>query len=342
MLDGISVFDDAIEATLLDSAIALTKRHGFQYGWHSNKNVVFSHWNLNFSRAGSGSKNRMDIRPELPEPILKLWESFQPQVLPKNPVLVRAYCNAYTYGCDGYVHKDSDAPEDLTAIVYINKKWNVNWAGETALFNESGEIIRAVMPKWGRIVVFPSDMNHVGRAVSRICPHLRTVLVFKARPEGEVTAEDPARDRLRKALTKIGANNTPHSGRNLLDHFLGTYDLLKQWGCESNVCLAGGLHSIYGTNVFKKITITEEHRPAVRKHFGEAAERLAWLFGSLSRPRALEDGVLVDRRSGVELIISNDDLESLRLIEAANLLEQGGSLDSWPRIRATMESFREG
>ncbi len=339
---AIQVFDDLIAPDAIEAVRNLTQRRGYLYGWHSNKNVVFSHWNTNFSRTGQNSRNRLDIRAELPSTVIKIWESFQPKVLPENPVLVRAYCNAYTYGCDGYIHSDSDVTEDITAIMYLNKQWNPNWAGETAFFDDSGEIVRSVIPKYGRLVTFPSRMRHVGRAVSRICPQLRTVLVFKARPEGEVVpivevAPDKQRELLRKTLSNIGANQIQHSGRTLLDHLVGTYDLLKKWGCKPQVCLAGGLHSIYGTNAFKKVTVGAQHRPAVSKRFGEAAEKLAWLFCSLNRPKALDEAALIDRRTGTPLIISDEELQVLRLIEAANLLEQGSSLDRWPNIKAAIQ-----
>ncbi len=216
----------------------------------------------------------------------------------------------------------------MTAIIYINRGWNPNWAGETTIFNPSGEIIRAILPKWGRLLIFPSNSYHVGRAVSRICPQLRTVIVFKARAEGEVV-EDKPRSSLQQALLEAGAHNQVHSRRHLIDHLLGTYDLLKQWGCEESICLGGGLHSIYGTNKYTIETLSEVYRPRVQEAFGAEAEKFAWLFGCLDRPKAIEDGFGVNRRDGTSITIENEDLHSLRLIEAANLIEQGSSLEPW-------------
>ncbi|MDP4200190.1 MAG: 2OG-Fe(II) oxygenase family protein [Bacteroidota bacterium] len=179
---GIDVYDDLIDESLIVEALNVIRRYGFRYGWKSNNQVSFSHWNLPLSRTGTNSANRKDIRGELPPPVLKLWESFQPSRLPNTPVLIRTCSNGYTYGNDGYIHQDSQAPEDMSAIIYLNKEWNANWAGETALFDSTGEIIRSVLPKWRRLLIFPANVYHVGRGVSRICPHLRNVLVFKVRP----------------------------------------------------------------------------------------------------------------------------------------------------------------
>jgi SM-20-related protein len=285
--NGIAVYDDFIDEPFLEEAISFIRERGFRYGWKSNKQVIFSHWNLGFSQMGANSQNRQDIRSELPEAVLKLWESFQPLVLPDHPVLIRAYSNAYTYGNDGYIHKDSDATNEMTAIIYINKGWNANWAGETSIFDEKGEVIRAVLPKWRRLLVFPANSSHVGRAVSRICPQLRTVIVFKARPAGEVIT-NASRDYLQRALTESGADKHPHSGRRLSDHLLRTYDLLKSWGCEEPICIAGGLHSIYGTNHYTIETLSKDYRPRVQQAFGGGAKALKALadlesaFGEMS------------------------------------------------------------
>jgi hypothetical protein len=138
-------------------------------------------------------------------------------------------------------------------------------------------------------------------------------------------------------LQQTGTDSTKHTGRSLMDHLVGTYDILKEWKCTESVCIAGGLHSIYGTNVFTKQSLSEKDRPMVRRKFGIEAERLAWLFGILNRPKAIENGFGIDRRNSCEIILSKNDIFRLRFIEAANLIEQGFSLDSWPNIKRVAE-----
>ena len=165
---------------MIEGVLALIREKGFRYGWQSNGDIPFGHWNLALSGTGVDLHNRKDITTEIPSPIKKIWDKIQPGVFGKNMVLIRAYCNAHTYGTEGYVHKDSNISEDLTAVIYLNRTWKADWAGETVLF-EKGEIIKAVMPKWKRILIFPSTIIHAARGVSRFCPEARTVLVFKAR-----------------------------------------------------------------------------------------------------------------------------------------------------------------
>jgi hypothetical protein len=148
---------------------------------------------------------------------------------------------------------------------------------------------------------------------------------------------ETTREALIGFLNEIGAGTLAHSGRCLMDHLTGTYDLLKRWGCDKATCLAGGLHSVYGTNAFKTESLTAAARSLVRQRFGADAERLAWLFGTLNRPRAFELGSGLDRRNNSKVTLDIKDLRLLRLIEAANLLEQGSSLQRWPNIRKEAE-----
>jgi SM-20-related protein len=65
-------------------------------------------------------------------------------------------------------------------VYYPHGVWWPNWAGETVVFNaDKSDIIAAVYPKPNRMVVFPGCLPHVARGVSRTCPELRIVLVFK-------------------------------------------------------------------------------------------------------------------------------------------------------------------
>jgi hypothetical protein len=140
-----------------------------------------------------------------------------------------------------------------------------------------------------------------------------------------------------------GAKTTRHSGRTLFEHLLGTMAYLEAYGVEPDVCLAGALHSVYSTNSFRKVTIPSHFRHVVRKAVGERPERLAFIFSQIDRPKALENPLWSDRagfvwlteRKDVEggsLEVSVQELIDLRLIEAANLLEQGSSLTKYPRI----------
>ncbi len=112
-------------------------------------------------------------------------------------------------------------------------------------------------------------------------------------------------------LVSLRANETRHSGRDLLTHLRNTHDLLEAWGCPDDVCAAGLFHSVYGTNSFKHQSCPLDFRPNIAKLIGREAEFLAYLFCVLDRPAALF--TLRDHERRRELL----------QIETANLIEQG-------------------
>ena len=128
-------------------------------------------------------------------------------------------------------------------------------------------------------------------------------------------------------LRASGADKLAHSGRTLLDHLVGTYRLLKDWGNAEPVCAGGLFHSVYGTNVFRPQAIKPWERDRVRAVIGVEAEEYAHLFCSVNRPQALLDaidgGTLVDRLRGGTIAVERNVLQALLEIECANLIEQG-------------------
>ncbi|KAJ1633726.1 hypothetical protein T492DRAFT_979497 [Pavlovales sp. CCMP2436] len=150
------------------------------------------------------------------------------------------------------------------------------------------------------------------------------------------------RARLLAFLSGEGAFLTLHdrrTGASLGEHLLGTFDLLVDRRAEGPVCAAGALHSIYGTNVFLRATVlpTRERRDAIARTFGKRAEHLVFLFHSCRRPGDLDRGVLTSRcEQGFTW--SPRDVVDLRLMEAANLAEQGSSLERWPAVRTAWET----
>jgi (p)ppGpp synthase/HD superfamily hydrolase len=109
-------------------------------------------------------------------------------------------------------------------------------------------------------------------------------------------------------LLDNGAAENVHSGRDLIDHLLGTAELLTQWECDKDIVLAGLCHSVYGTDSYRTVTVDPSRRDEVRILIGERAEQLAWEFGNRKNPRIVS-------------FIKNNEID-LVVIECANLIEQ--------------------
>jgi SM-20-related protein len=108
-----------------------------------------------------------------------MWVHLHQHHLPRHRV-IRGYLNAHTFGTEGGIHTDTRYPRQYTVIYYANPVWSTDWAGETVFFNhDRSDIVAAVHPKPGRLVFFDGRIPHAARSLTRSCPALRTVVVFK-------------------------------------------------------------------------------------------------------------------------------------------------------------------
>ena len=146
-------------------------------------------------------------------------------------------------------------------------------------------------------------------------------------------------------LRQSGAHTSGHSQRTLMDHLVGTYNILQSWGAPDHVCTAGLFHSIYGTNAFHRQSLGFSERPLVQAAIGGQAEHLAWLFCSVERPQAflsaIQHGFLTNRCDASMLDCSVEILSELLEIECANLIEQGGRSSALQQIYCEAVSQRD-
>jgi SM-20-related protein len=361
------VIDEALPGALYGALLEWARKIPLEYGAKSNsKNDPhghFSHKPVHDERL-----NLADLTARLPMPINAAWqgvmEHFSKVIGVGRPAdattmppwkLIRCYVNGYVYGTDGYFHRDSDRPDELTAILYLCRAWPLDWAGETAV---SGRLYWSIMPAPNRLLVISSNDLHAARAVSRRCPELRAVLVLKFRPQRTQMFET-----LSEWLVTQGALDLKHGkDSSLHDHLVRTYWLLHD-RVSADVAMGGGIHSIYGTNAFTTalIPVSDYRRGQVAAFAGKDAEDLAYKFSILDRPRTLDyiaelinqavvapasgrtpvlagygapntyGYALLELRCKERLKVSFDLARNLCMIEAANLLDQG-VLDRWRNL----------
>lgn len=306
----------------------------WKYGWKSNFHITdFGHWNYSFVDAKSS--NSLDITDKLLEtntPVAEGWKYLN-NTLFSNYVLIRCYVNGHTYGIEGYPHTDSQRPDDITLVTYMNKNWNRNYGGETILYY-GNEIIHAELPKFNKGLVFAGKTFHGAKAVSRICPELRVTLMYKM----GLKNADIKRDNLQKFITEIGAFNKKHANKKTLgEHLLNVYDLLKSKNIDDNVCLAGGSHSVFGTNVYKDScldVITE--RGKLEQIIGKEAALLSYIFYKIKRPQVLEKNIenfkgMLETNDNNYISVDEKQFQNLCFIEAANLADQK-ALNKYPKL----------
>lgn len=181
--EAVRIYDDLIPDGLLEPVRAEISQVGFRYGWRSNKGFEYGHWNVDV--VFGGMENTEDREAELIASeswtaVFGLWQFLKIALGYESARLLRCYINAMTYGTDGYPHVDSSREGEETAMVYLDPVWRREWAGETCIWDATGEEIEvAVTPKPGRLVCFDGRRWHRASGVSRVCPVARMTLMFK-------------------------------------------------------------------------------------------------------------------------------------------------------------------
>ena len=325
MIDNFLIIDDFVkQPKLLDAVRRRYVDQGMKYGWKSSGKLSydFGHWNHLILSNSKHFKYDLASLPEFnkhPE-IQAIWA--QIKELLGDRILVRCYINGYTYGTDAYAHVDDhnitqrygDDALSETIIVYLNKTWDRDWAGETVIYKDD-DIERSVLPKFNRMLSFNSELFHAARPLARSCPELRIVLVFKT---GAAHINDALIDYL-IPLTK----DVPHSGRTFLEHLINVMRKLEKYGQSKNVCAAGLFHSIYGTEYFKiDLGIT---RDVVRELIGSYAEYLVYEFCTMTNRLP----TLVTNVNKYPVNVQRD----LLYIELANLEDQNRNGKSDKKIK---------
>lgn len=128
-------------------------------------------------------------------------------------------------------------------------------------------------------------------------------------------------------LTEFGADANPHSGRSLLDHLIGTHDLLAKWGASEQLCVAGLFHSIYGTAYYAIKSADLSSRPRLAHALGERVEQLVYLFCVCDRQAFFDQAnaaapVLQDNACDKMRSCEPDMIKDLIELTIANEIEQ--------------------
>lgn len=336
------VIDNFLPAMLAEPLYGYVTGLDWTYGWRSNTSTGYPHWNCDL--ASAGIYNGLDVADNIAdkEYVYQAWKFINSAYL-KDYSLIRCYANAHTFGVEGYPHTDSKRADDITVVIYMNKDWKREWGGETLLY-EGDRIVQAALPAFNRAMIFNSNQWHCARSVSRICPDLRRTIMFKCAKTGT----DPRRDSLQRFIESVGAASKEHKVGNLANHLLTTYDLLKAANQSDDICLAGGAHSLYGTNIYKEACLADDDQDSLRAVIGDTALELVKLFATTDRPQALEATAgkytsTLPLTTGGTVEITQEQFYALFVIEAANLYEQNSGVpNKYPNLKKFWSKIHKG
>jgi len=278
------------------------------FGWKSNLDVelCYGHWNTDI--ANGERFNDQSVADRLPPAFAALWDKLKDVF--SSATLVRCYANQHTFGTEGTIHTDTPNDNQMTCVIYMNKDWSPYWGGETCFYDyDVTDVTRSVLPRFGRVAFFSGNTPHCARSVSRTCDKARMTLMFKFMIDPKEVL--PAEERLHNFLRQIGAHTKPHKDGPLIGHLMRTYQLMVGMGLPEELCLGGGLHSVYGTSSYKNTTVPLDST-LVADTFGAEVDRFARMFHALKRPDDLKDGSP----------LAEADLFAMRCIEVANLHDQ--------------------
>lgn len=307
--------------------------NGFVFGLKANRDndKDYGHWyapviteSRYFKYDLAALNGLMERNPDVAE----AWSYIQ-NILGKR-ALLRVYINGYTFGADGTLHVDDpwiqeefgpDMPSE-TCVVYLNKTWDNNWAGETVVFDDDGEIEKAVIPKHGRMFIFDSKKVHGARPVTRVCPVLRSVLVFKT---ADISINSPIMDFL-----LINTANKKYKGHDVLDYSMLVSRNAENRGAKKDVCSAALYHLVYNEEVVGQTSPFT--REIVRDIIGEYAEKILHTYHTSTIEQVLaqvpetvdEKQLLVDVASVyfAVLITDNDNNQHIEtLVRIADKLD---------------------
>ncbi len=154
--------------------------------------------------------------------------------------------------------------------------------------------------------------------------------------------------RLTDFLLGIGVEQVPHTHKTYLGHLVAVQRLLETQGCSQDVCRAGLLHSLYGTERFQGFTLPLERRAEVRALAGDRAERLAYLNCAMDRAsfdrvldQAAEPYTIRDRITGETVSLSREDFDDLGRVHLFDWLEQVPRSGEWDYRRAAYRRLAE-
>jgi hypothetical protein len=139
--------------------------------------------------------------------------------------------------------------------------------------------------------------------------------------------DSPDREQIEQFLIFRGADRMAHPGGTLFEHLRRVAALLRSWGADPAVEVAGLSHACYGTDGYDRPLVVVGDRNVVVELIGSPAEALVYLYGSCDRtavyPRLAGSAPVLfrDRFTGRSVTPAEREVRAFMEITAANELD---------------------
>lgn len=172
---AIDVIDGTVPTDLVETLDQIVRMPIWKHSIKSSNNDPFMFWYAGFAN------NEAELQARSAE-LHALWRYIRPHVTSEQEIQC-AYANGQTYGQPGSIHMDHKESGHRTVVYYCNSVWRTDWHGETMFYTpDHSDVIRAVLPKPGRVVIFDANIPHASRDPSRLCSVMRVTITFKLGP----------------------------------------------------------------------------------------------------------------------------------------------------------------
>jgi len=146
------------------------------FGQKSNNDTVYPMWGQGFYDGFKG-----EYKEDTNEWVREVGDRFL-DICGDEYTLVRSMLAGNTFGQDGDIHDDWLVPgESLTGVLYLNRRWEDNWGGETVVYNRLDRSQTEISKlEAGKFIVFDGSNPHIGKGPQRACGELRCIIAVQA------------------------------------------------------------------------------------------------------------------------------------------------------------------
>jgi len=146
------------------------------FGQKSNNDTVYPMWAQGYYNGFKG-----EYKQDTQEWVREVGDRFM-EICGDEYTLVRSMLAGNTYGQDGDIHDDWLVPgESLTGVLYLNRRWQDNWGGETVVYNREDRSQTEISKlEAGKLIVFDGSNPHIGKGPQRACGELRCIIAVQA------------------------------------------------------------------------------------------------------------------------------------------------------------------